>query len=86
MQELYRATDVPAARGSLVQVSMDIGDGVERKFGIYSMIEDPGSSLSASQFGDTREEGNMYKPDGEGARFNTPIQVRARDFGVDSVY
>jgi hypothetical protein len=76
MQTAYANMDVAAARGSLVQVFMDRGDGVQTKVGIYTMIEDPGddNGLPRRLFNDDGN-GNVYKPDGNGGRFTTPLQT-----------
>lgn len=77
MQKAYAGMDVAAARGSLVQVFMNRGDGAGMlKFGIYSMIEDPGddNGLPRRLFNDDGN-GNTYKPDGNGGRFTMPLQT-----------
>eukprot|EP01108_Squamamoeba_japonica_P007408 TRINITY_DN621_c0_g1_i4.p1 TRINITY_DN621_c0_g1~~TRINITY_DN621_c0_g1_i4.p1 ORF type:complete len:296 (-),score=104.63 TRINITY_DN621_c0_g1_i4:377-1264(-) len=78
MTELYRSMDVHSARGAFVRVQADFGDGAGvRTLGVYTMFEDPGDSLPASQFDDNDEAGNMYKPDGAGARLTVPIGAAA---------
>jgi len=62
--DLFRAADVPAARGSLVEIHVDVGDGPVY-WGAYTMFEDPCGELLDSWFDD--DDGNCYKADGTGA-------------------
>jgi spore coat protein H len=41
------------------------------------MIEDPGSSIAETYFHDDSDDAIVYKPDGNGARFTTPLGVEA---------
>ena len=40
--------------------------------GLYTMIEDPSDDMLEAQFGD--DSGNLYKPDGEGAKWARFVQ------------
>jgi spore coat protein H len=62
--DLFRAAGVPAARGSLVEIHVDVGDGPVY-WGVYTMFEDPCGELLDSWFGD--DDGDCYKADGTGA-------------------
>lgn len=62
--ELFRASDVPAAKGAFIRVHVDVGEG-PIYWGLYTMFEDPCGALLDSWFGD--DTGNCYKPDGGGA-------------------
>jgi spore coat protein CotH len=64
--ELLRDAGLPAARTAFYRVYVDAGDGPVY-WGLYTMIEDPSDALLASQF--EKADGNLYKPDGEGADF-----------------
>ena len=66
--DLFRASGVPAARGAFAAVYVDSGEGPVY-FGLYTMIEDPSNKMLSSQFDD--DSGNLYKPDGTGARLQT---------------
>ena len=63
--ELFRDRGVPAARAAFYRVMVDVGEG-EEYWGLYTMVEDPSdNAMLDSQFGG--HEGNIYKPEGEGA-------------------
>ena len=64
--DIFRAGGVPAARGAFVRVHVDHGEGPVY-FGLYTMIEDPSDEMLDVQFEDGG--GNLYKPEGEGARW-----------------
>jgi spore coat protein CotH len=63
--DIFRAAGVPVARSSFVRIYVDTGDG-PTYWGLYTMIEDPSNKMLDTQFADGT--GNLYKPDGEGAR------------------
>jgi spore coat protein H len=69
--DVFREAGVPAAMGAFVRVYVDHGEG-PIYFGLYTMIEDPSDELLGIQFGD--DSGNLYKPDGEGASWQTFIE------------
>ncbi len=62
--DLFRDAGVPAARGSLVEIYVDVGEG-SVYWGAYTMFEDPCGELLDSWFDD--DDGNCYKADGAGA-------------------
>jgi spore coat protein H len=64
--DIFRNFGVPSARSMFAQVYVDCGDGPVY-WGLYTMIEDPSDKMLANQFVDN--SGNLYKPEGEGARW-----------------
>ena len=72
--DIFRATGLAVARSSFARVYVDVGEG-PAYWGLYTMIEDPSNKMLDSQFEDG--SGNLYKPDGDGARL--------ADFQVDSM-
>jgi spore coat protein CotH len=67
--DVFRHFGVPATRSSFYEVYIDKGDGVYQYFGSYTMNEVVEDTFLKNYFG--TETGNCYKPDGQGARFNT---------------
>lgn len=70
--DIFRAGGVPAARGAFTRVYVDVGDGPVY-FGLYTMIEDPSNKMIDTQFADGT--GNLYKPEGNGARLGAFDEV-----------
>src|SRR5690606_17314419 len=66
--DIFRAAGVPAARTAFYRVYVDYGEG-SKYFGLYTMVEVPDTPMFSTQFKST--EGNLYKPEGNGARFGT---------------
>ena len=64
--DIFREGGVPAARGAFARVYVDFGQGPVY-FGLYTMIEDPSDKMLDTQFDD--DNGNLYKPEGEGAKW-----------------
>jgi spore coat protein H len=64
--DLFREAGVPAARTAFVRVFFDRGAG-SRYLGLYTLVEIPDEPMLETQFG--TENGNLYKPNGTGARF-----------------
>ncbi len=62
--DLFRDAGIPAAKGSLVEIYVDVGEGPVY-WGAYTMFEDPCGELLDSWFGD--DDGSCYKADGTGA-------------------
>jgi len=69
--DLFRQAGVPAARGAFARVFLDSGDGPVY-LGLYTMIEDPSNRMLDTQFDD--DSGNLYKPEGEGAKWGVFIE------------
>ncbi len=69
--DIFRAANVPAARGAFSRVFVDFGEG-PTYFGLYTMIEDPSDEMLGVQFDD--DSGNLYKPEGEGAKWGRFIE------------
>ena len=66
--DIFRAAGVPAPHTAYYAVYVDKGDGAgARYWGLYTAIELPDDTLIETQFAD--DDGNMYKPGGEGASF-----------------
>ncbi len=70
--DIFRSAGVPAARGAFARVYVDFGQG-STYFGLYTMIEDPSDEMLDQQFDDG--SGNLYKPDGDGARWTAFIEA-----------
>jgi spore coat protein H len=70
--DIFRAGGVPAARAAFARIYVDHGEGPVY-FGLYTMIEDPSDDMLGAQFGDN--DGNLYKPEGEGAKWGDPELV-----------
>lgn len=64
--DLFRQAGVPAARTAFVRVFFDRGDG-SQYLGLYTLVEIPDEPMLGAQFGS--EDGNLYKPNGTGARW-----------------
>ena len=71
--ELFRDAGVKVARSSFYRIYLDIGDGNGQVYaGLYTMVEDLSDDFLKSQFDD--DEGNLYKPDGNGADWQSFIE------------
>ncbi len=66
--DVYRQMGVPVARTSFCRIFIDYGQG-KKYFGLYTLQEVPAKPMLASRFID--DSGNLYKPDGLAASFNT---------------
>lgn len=64
--DLFRKAGVPAAHTAFYEVYMDYGEGPVY-LGLYTMTEVIEDTVIAEQFAD--DDGNVYKPDGNGASF-----------------
>ena len=64
--DIFRNFGVPAARTSFCSVYLDRGNGTEY-LGLYALVEEVDNTVPESQFSD--DNGNLYKPDGDGASF-----------------
>ncbi len=64
--DAYERLGVPAPAVAFYRLYIDRGEGPEYA-GVYSMIEVPDDPMMNRAFGS--EDGNLYKPDGGGARF-----------------
>jgi len=69
--DIFRDGGVPAARGSFARIYVDFGEG-PTYFGLYTMIEDVSNKMLDTQFDD--DGGNLYKPDGDGARLASFVE------------
>ncbi len=68
---IFEAGGVPVAKGVFVRVYVDSGLGLQY-YGLYTMIEDPSNKMLESRFG--HDGGNLYKPEGNGARLKTFVR------------
>ena len=68
--DLFREAGLPAARTAFVRVFFDRGTG-SQYLGLYTLVEIPDEPMLDTQFGS--ENGNLYKPNGTGARFTVFI-------------
>lgn len=66
--DIFRESGVPAAQTAFYRVYIDHGQG-SKYFGLYTMVEIPDSPMLQTQF--KKDGGNLYKPEGEGAKFKT---------------
>ena len=66
--DIFREAGVPAPRTAFYRVYIDHGDGPVY-FGLYTMAEIPSTPMLETQF--SGDEGNLYKPEGAGATFDT---------------
>lgn len=66
--DIFREAGVPAPRNASCQLYVDYGEG-PIYFGLYIMTEVPRRPMLGTQFGDP--DGNLYKPEGPGARWVT---------------
>ena len=64
--DLFREAGVAAARTAFIRVFFDRGQGAQY-LGLYTLVEVPDEPMLESQFGS--EDGNLYKPNGTGARW-----------------
>lgn len=65
---IYRDMGVPVAQTAFCRVFVDYGEG-KKYFGLYTLQEIPDDPMFKTLF--TEDDGNLYKPDGIGASFNT---------------
>ena len=65
--DIFRESGIPSPRTQFYEVFVDHGSGPVY-FGLYTMVEEPDDSLIKSQF--SNNDGNLYKPDGNGATFS----------------
>ena len=64
--DIFRESGLPSSRTQFYEVYVNHGSG-PIYFGLYTMVEEPDNTLLGSQF--NNDNGNLYKPDGNGARF-----------------
>lgn len=64
--EIFRAAGVPVGRDAFCRVFIDYGEG-KMYFGLYTLQEIPAKPMLNSIFAE--DDGNLYKPDGNGASF-----------------
>ncbi|HEX2959887.1 MAG TPA: CotH kinase family protein [Chitinispirillaceae bacterium] len=66
--DLFQSNNVPSAKSAFIRLYIDYGQG-KKYFGLYTMAEVPDAPFLEKWFGN--KKGNLYKPDGTGARFST---------------
>ncbi len=70
--QLYARAGVPAPAMAFYRVYIDRGNGAEYA-GLYTVIEIPDDPMMDEAFGSS--DGNLYKPDGDGARFAEYVEA-----------
>jgi spore coat protein H len=68
--EVFRDNGIPTPQSGFVEVLLDTGDG-PRLLGVYAMSEVPDDPFLEREF--NSDNGNLYKPDGRGAHFDTLV-------------
>ncbi|MDY6973598.1 MAG: CotH kinase family protein, partial [Thermodesulfobacteriota bacterium] len=66
--DIFREAGVPAPQNAFYRLFIEYGVGPVY-FGLYTMVEVPRKPMLETQFGDP--DGNLYKPEGQGARWAT---------------
>lgn len=66
--DIFREAGIPSPFNAFVRVFIDFGEG-PLYFGLYTMTETPDDPMLDSQFSESG--GNLYKPEGKEATFNT---------------
>lgn len=66
--DLFQSNNVPSVKSAFIRLYIDYGQG-KKYFGLYTMAEIPDEPFLKKWFGN--KNGNLYKPDGTGARFST---------------
>lgn len=79
--DLFRQFGVLTPRRAFVRVIIDKGEGPE-DLGIYTMAEVPDRPLFRSLFG--KGGGNLYKPEGEPATFQSGYEIDDSSFSKES--
>ncbi len=64
--DFFSASGVPTPARAFAAIHVDVGEG-SRYMGLYTLAEVPDKPLFRNYFGD--DEGNLYKPNGNGARW-----------------
>lgn len=75
--DLLREYGVPTARTAWVRVYLDLGAGAQY-LGVFTMTEIPANPMLQAQFGN--KDGNLYKPEGDGADWGPRARVSAATF------
>ncbi len=64
--DVFRNAGLVASHTAFYTLYVDYGDGPVY-FGVYTMVEEVDDTVLDTQFSD--DDGNLYKPDGDGASF-----------------
>ena len=75
--DMYREFGVPCSKTAFCRVYIDYGSG-PIYFGLYTMVEVVFDTMLSNFF--SNEQGNCYKPDGDGAKLNDPNLVTTEFF------
>lgn len=67
--DLFREFGVPAAQTAFYEIWIDEGDGTPKYYGLYTLVEVVFDTMLDKMF--SSDNGNCYKPDGDGATFST---------------
>ncbi len=79
--DLFRESGVPSPRRAFYRIYLDIGEG-PIYFGLYTGAEVPDEPMFTSQFGE--DGGNLYKPDGPGATWQSSFPIDDETFAKKS--
>ncbi|PZX57838.1 CotH kinase family protein [Algoriphagus chordae] len=66
--DIFRNVGLASSHTAIYEVYVDHGDGPVY-FGVYTMVEEVDDTVIDTQFSDN--DGNLYKPDGDGASFSS---------------
>ena len=75
--DMYREFGIPCSKTAFCRVYIDYGSG-PIYFGLYTMVEVVFDTMLSNFF--SNEQGNCYKPDGDGAKLNDPNLVTTEFF------
>ena len=75
--DIYREFGVPCSKTAFCRVYIDHGDGPVY-YGMYTMIEVVFDTMLSDYF--NNDDGNCYKPDGDGAKLNDPGLISSEFF------
>ncbi|HMA65553.1 MAG: CotH kinase family protein [Fibrobacterota bacterium] len=64
--DLFQSNEIPSAKSAFVRLYIDHGQG-KKYFGLYTIAEVPDKPFLDKWF--SNKKGNLYKPDGTGAKF-----------------
>ena len=79
--DLFRESGVPSPRRAFYRIYVDVGEGPVY-FGLYTAAEVPDDPMFQSQFG--AGGGNLYKPDGPGATWQSSFPIDEETFAKKS--
>jgi spore coat protein CotH len=89
--ELFRDFGLTTARCSFYELYLNIDDGSDGSddeindiyYGLYTLVEEVDDTVIKTQYGDDYDSGNLYKPDGDAASFESGT-YNTEDFGLQT--